>query len=109
VSEKRRHPRKDVRIPVTFQLGDGRRIEASSRDMSLGGMFVLTDTLAPFASSIPVELMVPGAKQPIRVTATVRWTEADGMGLQFGLMGVRDTHTLTELLRPAPPSPYSEK
>jgi hypothetical protein len=109
VSEKRRHPRKEVRIPVAFQLGDGRRIEAISRDMSIGGMFVLTDTLAPFASSIPVELMVPGAKQPIRVTATVRWTESDGMGVQFGLMGVRDTHSLTELLRPAPVSPYGEK
>lgn len=109
MSEKRRHPRKEVRIPVAYTLGDGRRIEAMSRDMSIGGMFVETDTMAPFASVVPVELMIPGAKQPIQVKATVRWTEPDGMGLQFGLMGVRDTHALTELLRPAPPSPYGER
>lgn len=106
MSEKRRHPRKEVRVPVAFQLGDGRRVEAVSRDMSIGGMFVETDTCAPFASTVPVELMIPGAKQPIRVPATVRWTEPDGMGVQFGLMGVRDTHALTELLRHAPPSTY---
>ncbi|MBK9258294.1 MAG: PilZ domain-containing protein [Polyangiaceae bacterium] len=109
MSEKRRHPRKLIGIPVAFTLGDGRRIEAVSRDLSIGGMFVLTDTPAPFASSTPVELFIPAAKQPIRVTATVRWTQSDGMGLQFGLMGVRDTHALTELLRHAPPSPYGEK
>lgn len=109
MSEKRRHPRKEVRIPVAFQLGDGRRIEAVSRDMSIGGAFVITDCSAPFASLVPMELLVPGAKSPIRVTATVRWTQPDGMGVQFGLMGVRDTHALTELLRPAPPSPFGEK
>jgi PilZ domain len=109
VSEKRRHPRKEVRIPVAFTLGDGRRIEAVSRDMSIGGMFVETDTSAPFASVVTVDLMIPGAKQPIQVKSTVRWTQPDGMGVQFGLMGVRDTHALTEILRPAPPSPYGEK
>ena len=109
MSEKRRHPRKEVRISVAFSLGDGRRIEAVSRDMSIGGAFVETDSPAPFASTLPVDLLLPGAKQAIRVTSTVRWTQRDGMGLQFGLMGVRDTHALTELLRHAPISPYGEK
>jgi len=109
VSEKRRHPRKEVRVPVTFELADGRRIEAMSRDMSIGGMFVETDTVAPFSSTVPVELMLPKAKQPIRVKATGRWTQSDGMGVQFGLMGVRDTHALTEILRHAPISPHDDK
>jgi hypothetical protein len=106
VSEKRRHPRKEFRVSVAYQLADGRPIEAVSRDMSIGGAFIETDTPAAFASILPVDLMIPGGKPPIRVTATVRWTQRDGMGLQFGLMGVRDTHALTELLRHAPPSPY---
>jgi type IV pilus assembly protein PilZ len=93
---------------VGFDLEDGRRVEALSRDMSIGGAFVETDTPAKFARVMPVDLMIPGAKQPIRVMATVRWTQRDGMGLQFGTMGVRDTHALTELLRHAPPSPYGE-
>lgn len=106
MSEKRRHPRKEIRVSVAFQLADGRRVEAVSRDMSIGGAFIETDTPAAFASTLPVDLLIPGAKQAIRVMATVRWTQRDGMGLQFGLMGVRDTHALTEVLRHAPPSPY---
>lgn len=109
MSEKRRHPRKEVRIAVAFHLSDGRRVEAFSRDLSIGGMFVETDTPAQFASSLVVELMLPGAKQPIQVKSTVRWTQRDGMGVQFGLMGVRDTHAMTELLRHAPPSPHPER
>jgi type IV pilus assembly protein PilZ len=69
-------------------------------------MFVETDTPAPFGSTLPIELMLPGAKQPMRIASTVRWKQPDGMGVQFGLMGVRDTHALTAVLRPAPPSPY---
>ncbi len=109
MSEKRRHPRKEIRIAVAIAVGDGRRIEAMSRDMSIGGVFVETDSSAPFAGAVQVELTIPGAKQPMRIAATVRWTQPDGLGLQFGLMGVRDTHTLTELLRHAPMSPYGEK
>lgn len=109
MSEKRRHPRKEVRVPVAFELSDGRRIEAMSRDMSIGGMFVETNIVAPFSSVVPVEVMLPTAKQPIRVKGTVRWTQPDGMGLQFGLMGVRDTHALTEILRNAPVWPHEDK
>jgi hypothetical protein len=29
----------------------------------------------------------------------VRWTRSDGMGVQFGLIGARETHAITELTR----------
>ena len=32
------------------------------------------------------------------VTSTVRWTTPDGMGVQFGPMGVRETHALVRAL-----------
>ncbi len=104
MSEKRRHPRKSVRLTLGFQVGNGPRVEAESRDMSLGGMFVMTNTPAPFGASITVYLPLPGLKQEAVVKSTVRWTEPDGMGVQFGLMGARETHALTQMLLAAPPA-----
>jgi len=102
VSDKRRHPRKSVRMPVGFQVGDAPRVVAESRDMSLGGMFVETDEPAPFGAVITMFLPLPGLKQEAAVKSTVRWTEPDGMGVQFGLMGARETHAMTQILRGAP-------
>lgn len=104
LSEKRRHPRKVVRMAVAFQVGDGPRVDAFSRDLSIGGMFITTETPAPFNASVNLYMKLPGVKQEVMVKATVRWMEPDGMGVQFGLMGARETHALTQLLTGAPPS-----
>jgi hypothetical protein len=104
VSEKRNHPRKSVVAPVGFQVGDGPRLEGRSRDASLGGMFIETLTPAPFGATILLTMRLPGLKQDVIIKSTVRWTEPDGMGVQFGLMGARETHALTQLLLSAPPS-----
>jgi type IV pilus assembly protein PilZ len=32
------------------------------------------------------------------VDAVVRWSKPDGMGVQFGVMGARETHALTQML-----------
>jgi type IV pilus assembly protein PilZ len=71
--------------------------------MSLGGMFVETSSPAPFGTSISLVMVLPG-KHEVSVKATVRWTEPDGMGVQFGLMGARDTHAITQILLGAPVS-----
>jgi type IV pilus assembly protein PilZ len=31
--------------------------------------------------------------------AVVRWTSKDGMGVQFGLLGARETHEITEFVK----------
>ncbi len=104
MSEKRRHPRRIVRLAVAFQVGDGPRVDAYSRDLSIGGMFITTDKVTPFGAAVSLYMHLPGVKQEVTVKGTVRWTEPDGMGVQFGLMGARETHALTQLLTGAPPS-----
>jgi uncharacterized protein (TIGR02266 family) len=96
--EKRKHERKNVRAPVAFQVEGQPRIEGTSRDISVGGMFVETDKPAAFGAPLRVFLTLPGLKQEVAVKATVRWTQKDGMGVQFGVMGARETHALTQLI-----------
>ena len=96
--DHRQHTRRTLNSSVAFQVGDGPRIEGSCRDISLGGMFIETLTPAPFSAAVLVYLTLPGLRQEVVVRSTVRWTQPNGMGVQFGVMGARETHALTELL-----------
>jgi len=73
-----------------------------ARDVSLGGMFVVSEAPFPFGAEVRVHIFVPGAKAPMVLPAVVRWTREDGMGVQFGLLGARETHLITEIVRTAP-------
>ena len=99
-----RHPeaRKEARTLLLVEVGfvsDGSDpVWATSRDLALGGVFVQTITPAPFGAKVMILLRVPDHDDPICVDAVVRWTGQDGMGVQFGLMGARETHALMQLL-----------
>ncbi len=96
--DHRQHPRKSVQSVVAFQLDGGPRVEAACRDISLGGMFIETPLSAPFNAPVTLYILLPGMKQEVSIRATVRWTKPEGMGVQFGVMGARETHALTQLL-----------
>lgn len=96
--EHRQHPRKVIHPPVAFQIGDGPRVDAICHDISLGGMFIETATPAPFGATVKVYLQLPGLRQETTVTGVVRWTKPTGMGVQFSMMGARETHALMQLL-----------
>lgn len=98
MAESRKHPRRAVHPPIAFQVGDGPRIDATCADVSLGGMFVETQSPAPFGSELTVFISLPGLKGEAVVRAVVRWTKPTGMGVQFGTMGARETYALTRLL-----------
>ena len=98
MGESRKHPRKEVHPPVAFQVGDGPRLDAVCHDLSLGGMFIETAQPARFGEELRVFLTLPGLKQEAMVRAIVRWTTPSGMGVQFGVMGARETFALTQLL-----------
>jgi PilZ domain len=98
VSENRQHPRKSVASEVAFQLENGSRLAARCRDVSLGGMFIETATPAPYGTPLRVYARLPGLRGEAVIDAIVRWAKPDGMGVQFGSMGARETHALTVLL-----------
>jgi hypothetical protein len=71
-SEARRESRYEIRVAISFDLG-GRRVEATSRNVGLGGMFVDTVDPAPFGSAVTIYLPLPGFASPVAIPAVVRW------------------------------------
>jgi Tfp pilus assembly protein PilZ len=104
VVELRRHPRASFDGPVEFAAkGSSERVAGQCRDISLGGMYVQTPRPLAFGTELVVHVTLPGHKAAVVLPAVVRWTRpGEGMGLQFGLTGARETHAITELTRSTP-------
>lgn len=89
-----------------WSLPDAAREAARCRDMSLGGCFLEVATAPPFGTAIIVYVELPdlvdaeGRQLVTAVGSTVRWTTTEGMGVQFGPMGARETAALLRLLGP---------
>ena len=102
--ELRQYQRNPVDVAVEFAVkGSSNRLPGRAKDLSIGGMYVQTATPLPFGSEVVVHVVLPGQKAPMALPAVVRWTRAtEGMGLQFGLLGARETHAITALSTKAP-------
>jgi type IV pilus assembly protein PilZ len=62
-------------------------------------MFVITSDTAPFGADVKVRIHLPRARGELVLPGVVRWTNPDGLGIQFGLLGARETYAISELLR----------
>ena len=87
-----------VFTPLPVQEGDVFS-DGQSVDISLGGMFVTTDFPAAFGAEISIHITLDDTAGELLLPAIVRWTRPDGMGVQFGLMGARETFAITEIVR----------
>lgn len=98
--EKRKQERKPVGVPMAWSLRAGTGVPAMCRDIGLGGCFLETPFPPPVGMPVIVHLALPGLVDEhgrtvmAEVGSTVRWTTKEGMGVQFGLMGGRETAAL---------------
>jgi hypothetical protein len=97
VQEQRRFPRQPVRSAVAIVGPDGTRLEGHSRDLSVGGMFAEVAPSLAFGTEVRVEMALP-LVGVTSLPAIVRWVTREGLGLQFGLLGARETHAITALI-----------
>jgi type IV pilus assembly protein PilZ len=98
VIENRRHQRAPLDVSVEFVgKGSEARLRGRARDISVGGMFIETTEPLAFASELTVHITLPAQKQSFMLPGVVRWARDGGMGVQFGLVGARETHAITEL------------
>jgi type IV pilus assembly protein PilZ len=105
VIEKRRYARATIEVPVLFAAkGTTQASSGVGRDISIGGMFIETPTPASFAAEIRIRVRLrisTSGEQDFDLPAVVRWVRANGMGVQFGLLGALETHAITELTKSA--------
>jgi hypothetical protein len=102
VQEKRSHARAPTNVEVTCRTGAGDLISGIARDISIGGMFIESEEVPVFGTQLTIECQLPGASQLSQLPAVVRWSNVGGFGIQFGLLGARETHLITKLLKLKP-------
>jgi hypothetical protein len=96
--ELRRHERTPIDIAVEFsQPGSDARSPGRAKDISIGGTFIETSTPQAFSTEIVVHLRLAGQRSPLAIPGVVRWARDGGMGVQFQLLGARETHAIMSL------------
>lgn len=101
MTELRHFARAPFAVDLTFSTHEDGERPGRARDISLGGMFITTDEAAPFGAHVTVRFRLPSQSIELALPAVVRWTGTGGMGVQFGSLGVVETHHITELTRPS--------
>ncbi len=92
----RTHQRIPLRVAVQINYGTT-RIDAFTRDVSLGGMFIELPTPPPYGTEVTVTLVPSRGAVAISIKATVRWATEEGIGAHFGAMGAKETWVLNQL------------
>jgi Tfp pilus assembly protein PilZ len=99
VHEKRAHTRVPIDADARCETDDGHVISGVAKDISIGGMFIETEETPSFGTRVTVVTRLPGLDAEVRLPGVVRWSKPDGIGIQFGLLGARETHAITLLLK----------
>jgi hypothetical protein len=85
-------------MEATCTTETGAVVTGRTRDLSVGGAFIESDETPPFGSKVTMVMRAPGQGE-LRVSAIVRWTQPDGFGVQFQLLGAKETYVLARLMR----------
>jgi hypothetical protein len=85
-------------MDVTCTTEAGAVVTGYTRDVSVGGAFIESSGHPPFGSKVTMVMSAPG-QGDLRVSAIVRWTQPDGFGVQFQLLGAKETYVIARLMR----------
>jgi len=104
--ERRSHyrgkPRPGRRVEVSYLVApadaSSEPQRAYTRNIGVGGAFVVTDAPPAPGTSLTLSIHVPTAEAPIEVAGEVRWAGVDppGMGVRFDGLTVEDLLQLNE-------------
>ncbi len=88
--ERRQHFRSKARpgriMPVKFRADDTGWVSARTRDIGVGGAFVLTPMVQAIGTPLMLEITLPTTDQTFTLPGIVRWAVPGvegGMGVQF--------------------------
>jgi Tfp pilus assembly protein PilZ len=101
VAENRRQTRFDVSIPAKLTV-DGISNDCKMLNLSLGGTLVAANAKYAMGQQVRIAFNVPTMGDPIEVGGTVRWSNAEGVGVQFDGLRARDVWALNEYFKQLP-------
>ena len=94
--------RHDVSIPAKLTI-DGTPNDCTMLNLSLGGALMAATTRYAMGLRVRIAFAVPVLNHAIEVGATVRWSNADGVGVQFDGLRARDVWALNEYFKQLSP------
>ena len=71
-------------------------------NLSLGGTLVRANAKYPMGQLVRIAFHVPTMEDAIEVGGTVRWSTAEGIGVQFDGLRARDVWALNEYFKQLP-------
>lgn len=102
--EQRRYARAPIEAPLTFSLkGRNDWKDGVGKDIAIGGMSIETSETMAFGTEVEVSVQLPGDDEIFILPGIVRWSRGGRIGVQFGLIGARETHVITEIARRSDP------
>jgi uncharacterized protein (TIGR02266 family) len=99
VDPRRSDIRYDRRVEVELEY-EGVRVTGVTRNISLGGMYVLTALALPYGARLKLRFHVATQAEPIEVEGQVRWSDTSddperrGLGVRFDGLRARDVWAL---------------
>ncbi len=103
-SERRKSPRADVVVRVTYQTVD-ELFSEFARNINEGGLFVETERPHPIGTTVSLQFQIPGSQDPVRVEGSVvrisegTGSEPPGMGIEFEDLDRAARQHINELVR----------
>jgi hypothetical protein len=101
VADNRRQTRHLIALPVTLTV-DGTPNDCTMINVSLGGAQLAVRAKYPMGTRVGLAFSVPTINEPIVVGGTVRWSSAEGLGIQFDGLRARDVWALNEFFKQLP-------
>lgn len=95
---RRVHERYERRLDVVV-IHEGQRIECVTLNVSLGGMYLLSEQPLPYGAKVQVEVFLPALREHVTIDSVVRWEKPDGMGVQFGSLRAREVWAFNQLFK----------
>ena len=99
MQDKRSHPRVPLNAEVMCEVTGAPSIVGQAKDISVGGMYIESETPVSFGTEVSIVVRLPNTKANARLPGVIRWIKPGGFGVQFGLLGARETHAISELLK----------
>lgn len=93
----RENPRKPCLIKANYRIQD-RNFKSYILDISIGGLFLESDTRFPIGRELLIEFSLPSRPQPITFAGKIVWSTTRGFGVKFDKFSVLQSNMLKSFI-----------